>query len=99
MKTTLIAASVVAIAAFASTSSFAESKPYPINLIEQPSNAGTNTRAGVQAELVKAQKAGYTVNSGREYQRYSAAPVVAKTRAEVQAELKAAGPRTMNYGA
>jgi len=88
MKSNLVSASVLAIAAlatFGSASSFAEGRdPYPL---DQVSAASTKTRAEVQAELLQAQREGYNVNLGNTYADVKVAPVSNKTRAEVRAEL------------
>ncbi len=93
MKSNLVSASILAIAAlatFGSTSSFAEgSDPYPL---DQVSAASTKTRAEVRAELLQAQRAGYNVNLGNTYPDVKVAPISNKTRAEVKAEITASSP-------
>ena len=86
MKSTLVSASILAIAALASANSFAEGRdPYPL---DQVSAASTKTRADVQAELLQAQREGYSVNIGNTYQdpAFSGTPASTRTRAEVKAE-------------
>jgi hypothetical protein len=91
MKSTLVSASILAIAALASANSFAEGRdPYPL---DQVSAASTKTRADVQAELLQAQREGYSVNIGNTYQdpAFSGTPASTRTRAEVKAEASSAG--------
>lgn len=88
MKSNLVSASVLAVSAlafFGSASSFAEGRdPFPQ---EQASAVSTKTRAEVRAELLQAQREGYSVNLPRNYQApESIAPVSTKSRAEVKAE-------------
>lgn len=88
MKSNLVSASVLAIAAlatFGSASSFAEGRdPYPL---DQVNAVSTKSRADVRAELVQAQREGYSVNISPTYQSLDAgAPVSTKSRAEVKAE-------------
>jgi hypothetical protein len=47
----------------------------------------TKTRADVRAELLQAQREGYSVNIGPTYQDVYTAPASTKTRAEVKAEI------------
>lgn len=85
MKSTLVSASILAIAALASANSFAEGRdPYPL---DQVSAASTKTRAEVRAELLQAQREGYNLNQDNTYADVKVAPVSNKTRAEVRAEL------------
>ena len=94
MKSTLVSASILAIAALASANSFAEGRdPYPLNQLDQVSVASTKTRADVQAELREAQREGYSVNIGNTYQdpAFSGTPASTRTRAEVKAEASSAG--------
>jgi hypothetical protein len=89
MKSTLVSASILAIAALASANSFAEGRdPYPLDQLDQVSAASTKTRADVQAELREAQREGYSVNIGNTYQdpAFSGTPASTRTRAEVKAE-------------
>lgn len=91
-----ISASVLAIAAFAASSSFAEGNTlYLANQITQ-NTPSTLTRAEVQAELAQARRAGYNASFASDAQGTEYTPVKSassRTRAEVQAELSAAGPR------
>lgn len=99
MKSKLLSASVFAAAGLLSVSSFADSGDfYPPTPFGQ--NTSTLTRAEVKAELLQAQRAGYSTN----FTNDSSYPLVAvaeagpaKTRAEVKAELMAAGPRTSHF--
>jgi len=87
MKSNLVSASILAIAAlatFGSASSFAEDTPFPQDNVSATS---TKTRAEVQAELLQAQREGYNVNLNNTYADVKVAPVSNKTRAEVRAEL------------
>lgn len=87
MKSTLVSASILAIAALASANSFAEGRdPYPLDQLDQVSAASTKTRADVQAELLQAQRAGYDANLNSGYKQVKAAPASTRTRAEVKAE-------------
>lgn len=98
MKSNLVSAATLAIAALAtlgSASSFAEGRdPYPLDRLDQVSAASTRTRADVQAELLQAQRAGYSVNIARTFQdpTFDSKPDSARTRAEVKAEAVSAGP-------
>ena len=84
MKSSLVSASILAIAALASASSFAEGRdPFPL---DQVSAASTKTRADVQAELQQAQREGYDANLNSGYKQVKAAPAGTRTRAEVKAE-------------
>ncbi len=88
MKSKIISASVLAIAALASASSFAEG--YVANQAEQMTAVSTKTRAEVQAELAQAKRDGYVVNFSRNaYPEVKSAPASTKTRAEVQAAVAA----------
>lgn len=97
MKSNFVSAATLAIAALAtlgSASSFAEGcDPYPLDRLEQASAASTKTRADVQAELLQAQRTGYSVNIGNTYQdpAFSGTPASTRTRAEVKAEASSAG--------
>lgn len=94
MKSNLVSASILAIAALASASSFAEGRdPYPLDRLEQASAASTKTRADVQAELLQAQRTGYSVNIARTFQdpTFDSKPDSARTRAEVKAEAVSTG--------
>lgn len=88
MKSNLVSASVLAVSAlafFGSASSFAEGRdPFPQDTVNTVS---TKTRADVKAELLQAQREGYSVNIGPTYQDVYTAPVSGKTRAEVKAEI------------
>jgi hypothetical protein len=88
MKSNLVSASVLAISAvaiFGSASSFAEGRdPYPL---DQVNAASTKSRADVRAELLQAQREGYSVNVGPTFQDVYTAPGSNKTRAEVKAEI------------
>ncbi len=83
MKSNLVSASVLALAALAtlgSANSFAESDPFPqVNV----SAASGKTRADVRAELLQAQRAGYDVKVGNTYQDVNVAPA-SKTRSEIR---------------
>jgi hypothetical protein len=88
MKSNLVSASVLAVSAlafFGSASSFAEGRdPFPQ---DQSNTVSSKTRAEVRAELLQAQREGYSVNVPRNYQAPEAsAPVSTKSRAEVKAE-------------
>jgi hypothetical protein len=88
MKSNLVSASVLAVSAlafFGSASSFAEGRdPFPQ---EQVNTVSSKTRAEVRAELVQAQREGYSVNIGPTYQAPEAsAPASTRSRAEVKAE-------------
>lgn len=92
MKSTLVSASVLALAALASASSFAQDSKYPGDSnylrIDSASVAGsnTNTRAEVQAEVLQSPRAAYTGDSN--YLRIDSTPVATgKTRTEVRDEL------------
>lgn len=93
MKSKLASAAILAIAALTSASSFAEG--YIPGLSDQVSVTSTKTRAEVRAELLQAQREGYTVNIDRTYQAPESTPANAgtKTRAEVKAEVAASGSR------
>jgi hypothetical protein len=88
MKSNLVSASVLAVSAlafFGSASSFAEGRdPFPQ---DQANSVSTKTRADVKAELLQAQREGYSVNITPTYQDVYTAPVSGKTRAEVKAEI------------
>lgn len=92
MKSKLASAAILAIAALTSASSFAEG--YIPGLSDQVSVTSTKTRAEVRAELLQAQREGYTVNISNTYQAPESTPAnaVTKTRAEVKAEATASGP-------
>jgi hypothetical protein len=88
MKSNLVSASVLAVSAlafFGSASSFAEGRdPFPQDQVKAVS---TKSRAEVKAELVQAQREGYSVNIGPSYQSPEAAALVStKSRAEVKAD-------------
>ena len=88
MKSNLVSASVLAVSAlafFGSASSFAEGRdPFPQ---DQVNTVSSKTRADVRAELVQAQREGYSVNIGPTYQSPEAsAPASTRSRAEVKAE-------------
>lgn len=92
MKSTLVSASVLAFAALASASSFAQDSKYPGDTnylrIDSAPVAGSNTitRAEVQAEVLQSPRAAYTGDSN--YLRIDKTPVAqGKTRAEVRDEL------------
>jgi hypothetical protein len=91
MKSNLVSASVLAISAvaiFGSASSFAEGRdPYPL---DQVNAVSTKSRADVRAELLQAQREGYSVNVGPTFQDVYTPPGSTKTRAEVKAEPGAA---------
>ena len=92
MQSKLVSASILAIAALGSASSFAEG--YIPGLSDQVTVSSTKTRAEVRAELLQAQREGYTVNVGNTYQAPKSTPAPSsKTRAEVKAEVAASGPR------
>ena len=88
MKSNLVSASILAVSAlafFGSASSFAEGRdPFPQ---DQVKSVSTKTRAEVKAELLQAQREGYSANIGRTYQDVYTAPASGKTRAEVKAEI------------
>jgi hypothetical protein len=88
MKSNLVSASILAVSAlafFGSASSFAEGRdPFPQ---EKVNSVSTKTRADVRAELVQAQREGYSVNITPTYQDVYTAPVSGKTRADVKAEI------------
>ena len=89
MKSNLVSASVLAVSAlafFGSASSFAEGRdPFPQ---EQANTASTKSRADVRAELLQAQREGYSVNVPRNYQAPEAsAPASTRSRADVKAEV------------
>lgn len=88
MKSNLVSASILAVSAlafFGSASSFAEGRdPFPQ---DQVKSVGTKTRAEVKAELLQAQREGYSANISRTYQDVYTAPASGKTRAEVKAEI------------
>ncbi len=88
MKSNLVSASVLAVSAlafFGSSSSFAEGRdPFPQDTVNTVS---TKTRADVKAELLQAQREGYSVNISPTYQDVYTAPASSKTRAEVKAEI------------
>ncbi|WP_411881392.1 DUF4148 domain-containing protein [Polaromonas sp. YR568] len=88
MKSNLVSASVLAVSAlafFGSASSFAEGRdPFPQDKVNTVS---TKTRADVKAELLQAQREGYSVNISPTYQDVYTAPVSGKARAEVKAEI------------
>ncbi|MEO7886867.1 MAG: DUF4148 domain-containing protein [Polaromonas sp.] len=89
MKSTqLVSASVLALAALASASSFAQDSNYPGNEVSATS---TLSRADVRAELLQSPRASYQVNGDSNYPATNAAPVAGtKSRAEVRAELEQA---------
>ena len=88
MKSNLVSASVLALAALASASSFAQDNNYPGNDVSATS---TKTRAEVRAELLQTPRASYQVNGDSKFPGSDAAPVAgSKTRAEVRAELEQA---------
>ena len=95
MKTKLIAASVVALAAMSSVSAFAQS--YKDNFpIQMSSNT---TRAQVQADYLQARKEGTLPQLGEtgEYAVVAKAPVASTvTRAEVRAEAIASAKMRHN---
>ena len=87
MKSTLLSASVLALAALASSSSFAEGN---FNGKDAVSPAGALSRADVQADLAQAKRDGFDVTIGKHYLSAISAPVAGKvTRADVRAELLA----------
>jgi Domain of unknown function (DUF4148) len=86
MKTKLIAATVVALAAMSSVSAFAEKNPYTFKPIDLSTNT---TRAQVQAEYLQARKEGTLPQIGEtgEYMAAVKAPAESTvTRAEVRAQ-------------
>lgn len=84
----LVSASVFALAALASASSFAQDSNYPGNEVSATS---TLSRADVRAEVLQSPHAAYRANSDSSYPGTDAAPVAGtKTRAEVRAELEQA---------
>lgn len=93
MKSKFLSASVLAVAALASASSFADSGDfYPPTPVAQTS---TTTRAEVQAELRQAQRAGYMTHFASDSigpQFSVTQQASSKTRAEVKAETLAARP-------
>jgi len=88
MKSNLVTASVLAVSAlafFGSASSYAEGRdPFPQ---DQVKSVSTKTRAEVKAELLQAQREGYSANIGQTYPDVRTAPASGKTRAEVKAEI------------
>jgi hypothetical protein len=101
MKSKLIAASVFAAAGFLSVSSFADSgngEFYPAQTYGHSTSTSTSTvtRDQVKAELAQARRDGTLINFNNNDAAYPPAPVATagggKTRAEVKAELMAAGP-------
>jgi uncharacterized secreted protein with C-terminal beta-propeller domain len=86
MKTKLIAATVVALAAMSGVSAFAEENPYTFKPIDLTTNT---TRAQVQAEYLQARKEGNLVQAGEtgEYAAAQKAPAASTvSRAEVRAQ-------------
>jgi hypothetical protein len=99
MKSKLISVSIFVAAGLLSVSSFADSGDfYPASPYGQ--NTSTLTRTEVKAELLQAQRAGYS-SQLRNDSAYPPAPLAhagsGKTRAEVKAELMAVGPRASVY--
>lgn len=89
MKSNLVSASILAVSAlafFGSASSFAEGRdPFPLDKVNSVS---TKSRADVRAELLQAQREGYSVNVGPTYQSLDAGvPASNKSRAEVKAQI------------
>jgi hypothetical protein len=102
MKSKLISASVFAVAGLLSFSSFADNGNgdfYPAPQYGQ--NTSTVTRDQVKAELAQAKRDGTLSNFANNDAAYPPAPVAnagsGKTRAQVKAELTAAGPRAPQY--
>lgn len=88
MKSKLISASVLAFAALAAGSSFAEGRDiYPAS---NASAVSTKTRADVQAELAQAQRNGYNVNIGRNWTGDNAVSTSNRSRDEVRREAASA---------
>lgn len=87
MKSTLVTASILALATLSAGASFAEGRGgYSQDNTSVVSAAGSKTRAEVQADLAQAQRDGFSVNLGDNWSGNQAAPVGQKTRAEVRAE-------------
>ena len=86
MTSKIISASVLAIAALASVSSFAESNPFP----QVAQTASNTSRTQVQAELAQAQREGYSATISNTWQDTNTAPVSNRTRAEVKREAGSA---------
>ena len=88
MASKLFSAALVAVAALAAGSSFAET-PIP-GLSDQVSVSGMKTREEVRSELVQAQRRGYSLSSTSAFPpatvQTAANPI---TRAEVKAEVMA----------
>lgn len=83
----LVSASVLALAALASASSFAQDSNYPGNDVSATS---TKSRAEVRAELQQTPRASYQVNGDSSFPGDAAPVASTKTRAEVRAELEQA---------
>ncbi|MGH8846095.1 MAG: DUF4148 domain-containing protein [Polaromonas sp.] len=85
MQSKLVSASILAIAALSSASSFAGDHRYPEDPVSVTSG---KTRADVRAELLQAQREGYKISSDSTYPAPDSTPAAStKTRAEVRAEL------------
>lgn len=85
MKSNLVSAAILAVAALTSVNSFADDNRYPADQVSVTSN---KTRADVRAELLQAQREGYKISSDSTYPAPDSTPAAStKTRAEVRAEL------------
>jgi Domain of unknown function (DUF4148) len=100
MKSKLISASVFAAAGLLSVGSFAQTGDMN-SASAYGQSTSTVTRDQVKAELAQAKRDGTLSNFANNDAAYPPAPVAnagsGKTRAEVKAELSAAGPRAPQY--
>ncbi|SFC68360.1 protein of unknown function [Polaromonas sp. OV174] len=85
MKSNFITAAVIAVAALTSVAASADT--YDKYLFDQVQATSTKTRAEVNAELVQAQRQGYTLSSRNPFPPANTQAVASKTRAEVRAEV------------
>jgi Domain of unknown function (DUF4148) len=84
MKSTLLSASVLALAAMAAGSSFAEGSD---SLVQNNTGfVSTKTRADVQAELAQAQREGYNVSLGHNWDGGGKPVISTRSRDEVRRE-------------
>lgn len=86
----VVASTLIALAAVAAGSAFAQDSAYPGGFAADQASTSTLTRAQVQAEVAQARKDGtLDLYVDHNYPTYDASPST-KTRAQVQAEYRAA---------
>lgn len=88
MASKLFPAALLATAALASGSSFAE-VPIPGLPDQVSASSGMKTREEVKAELLQAQRQGYSLSSTNPFPPPAAAPASQLTRAQVKADMMA----------